>query len=41
MAKCPNCGKEVSKPDKSFKNMVFHVEAYACKKCGYCFKVMG
>ena len=27
-AKCPNCGKEVSKPDKIFENRIFHVEAY-------------
>jgi formate dehydrogenase maturation protein FdhE len=39
MVKCPNCGKEVSNPDKSFKNRVFHVEAYTCKNCSNYFKV--
>jgi len=37
MAKCPNCGKEVSKPDKSFKNVVFHIEAYTCPECKHHF----
>jgi len=38
LVKCPNCGKETSKPYKSFKNRVFHIEAYACKECGCHFK---
>ena len=39
MAKCPNCGKEVAKPDKSLENHWFHIEAYKCKSCDCCFKV--
>jgi len=40
MAKCPNCGKEVSVPDRSLKNRVFHIEAYTCEKCNCGFKEM-
>ncbi len=39
MAKCPNCGKELSKPNKSLKNKFFHIEAYTCDGCGTNFKV--
>jgi hypothetical protein len=39
MAKCPNCGKEVFNPDKSFKNALFHVEAYTCPECKSHFHV--
>ena len=38
MAKCPNCGKEVSRPNKSLGNWYFHVKAYTCKDCGKYFK---
>jgi uncharacterized C2H2 Zn-finger protein len=33
LAKCPKCGKEVPKPEKSFINMVFSAEAYTCEEC--------
>ena len=39
MARCPECGKVVSAPDKSLKNSLFHIEAYSCKECGTHFKV--
>jgi predicted RNA-binding Zn-ribbon protein involved in translation (DUF1610 family) len=38
MAKCPKCGKEAAKPEKSFKTRLFHIEAYTCKACGQRFK---
>jgi predicted RNA-binding Zn-ribbon protein involved in translation (DUF1610 family) len=41
MAKCPNCGTEVSKPERAFKNRFFHVEAYNCTNCGHNFKFTG
>jgi endogenous inhibitor of DNA gyrase (YacG/DUF329 family) len=28
LVKCPNCGKEVSKPDKTLKNGTFCIDAY-------------
>jgi hypothetical protein len=37
MAKCPNCGKDVPEPEKSFTNRHFHVEAYICKECHHHF----
>ena len=30
IATCPNCGTEVSKPDKVFSNIAFHLESCAC-----------
>jgi len=38
MVKCPNCGKEILKPEKSFINMVFSAEAYTCDVCKTKFK---
>ncbi len=38
MAKCPNCGAEVAKPDKALKNQVFNIEGYTCKNCKNQFK---
>jgi len=38
MAKCPNCGKVVDKPDKSLKNSFFNIQAYTCDKCFKHFK---
>jgi uncharacterized C2H2 Zn-finger protein len=38
LVKCPNCEKEVIKPEKSFINMVFSVEAYKCGDCKTKFK---
>jgi hypothetical protein len=39
MAKCPNCGEEVSEPDKLLENRMFRIEAYTCENCNCCFKV--
>jgi len=39
MAKCPNCGREVSKPEKVLRNCMFAVEGYMCPDCQTCFKV--
>ncbi|HUK84326.1 MAG TPA: hypothetical protein VLU95_00540 [Candidatus Acidoferrum sp.] len=39
MIKCPNCGNEISKPEKTLKNCVFQIEAYTCNACGKSFKV--
>jgi len=39
MVKCPNCQKELSKPEKTLKNCVFQVDAYSCDACGNKFKV--
>jgi DNA-directed RNA polymerase subunit RPC12/RpoP len=34
MVKCPNCNKEVAKPQKSWKYWKFIAEAYLCNNCG-------
>jgi len=39
LIKCPNCGKEQDKPEKSLENCFFQIEAYRCDVCGHCFKV--
>jgi hypothetical protein len=39
LAKCPNCSREVSKPERALKNKFFHVEAFTCDECGTHFKV--
>ena len=39
MVKCPNCGADISEPDKSLKNNVFQIEVYTCKNCKHTFKV--
>jgi transposase-like protein len=33
MAKCPNCKKEASKPEKKWKYGHFSVQAYSCANC--------
>ncbi|MEM2738935.1 MAG: hypothetical protein QXK93_08125 [Candidatus Bathyarchaeia archaeon] len=33
MAKCPNCKKEVDKPNKTWKYGIFTVKAYTCPNC--------
>jgi len=38
MVKCPKCGKDIVKPEKSFINMAFSVEAYVCDECKTKFK---
>jgi ribosomal protein S27E len=35
---CPNCGKELAKPDKKLQNAVFYVALYTCDACGTTFK---
>ena len=30
---CPNCKREVDKPNKSWKYGQFQVQAYTCKNC--------
>jgi transposase-like protein len=35
---CPNCGKELAKPDKKLENAVFCVARYTCDACGTTFK---
>jgi hypothetical protein len=37
MAKCPNCRKEVSKPEKTWSYGIFKVDAYSCE-CGTRFR---
>ncbi len=39
MAKCPNCGNEVAKPQKTIDNRMFHLEYYVCDNCGKTFTV--
>jgi len=34
MVKCPNCGAEIEKSDKTWKYGIFTVNAYTCKNCG-------
>jgi len=38
MAECPNCRKEVSKPNKTWKYGQFAVQAFSCKNCGTYFR---
>ena len=38
MAKCPDCGKIVEKPDKTWKYGNFSVNAYTCKNCNIRFR---
>jgi DNA-directed RNA polymerase subunit RPC12/RpoP len=39
MAKCPGCGKEVSRPIRKIENSVFKIAVYKCEGCGKAFKV--
>jgi len=39
MAKCPNCGTEISKVKKEWNYSVFHVRMYLCGKCGKTVKI--
>jgi DNA-directed RNA polymerase subunit RPC12/RpoP len=39
MVKCPDCGKEIEKPDRSLENQYFVVEAYTCDGCGKHFNL--
>lgn len=38
MAKCPNCGREMVKPEKSWKFSQFDVQAFTCSNCGTRFR---
>jgi transcriptional regulator NrdR family protein len=38
MAKCPNCGKETTKLEKSWKFSQFDVQAFSCSNCGTRFR---
>jgi uncharacterized protein with PIN domain len=40
MAKCPNCKKELAKPDKKIETHAFRIEVYSCDSCGISFKVV-
>jgi len=33
MDKCPNCKKEVDKPNKTWRYGIFTVKAYTCPNC--------
>ena len=33
MTNCPNCKKEVAKPEKKWKYGAFSVQAYTCTNC--------
>jgi DNA-directed RNA polymerase subunit RPC12/RpoP len=35
---CPNCKKEVSKPEKTWKYGRFNVQAYMCSNCSTQFR---
>jgi len=39
MAKCPNCGKEVTEPKKKLENHMFKLAYYICDNCGTSFTV--
>jgi len=41
MANCPNCGKELAKPERRIANSVFCIEVYTCDKCELSFKRFG
>jgi len=38
MTKCPNCDKEIKKPNKTWKYGQFTVQAYSCSECGTKFR---
>ncbi|MEM1582061.1 MAG: hypothetical protein QXK89_06085 [Candidatus Bathyarchaeia archaeon] len=38
MAKCPNCQRNMEKPDKTWKYGIFTVNAYTCENCGTQFR---
>jgi len=38
MAKCPNCKKEMAKPNKTWEYGQFAVQAYSCNNCGTDFR---
>jgi len=38
MAKCPKCGKEISKASKEWNYAAFHVKLFNCDKCDKTFK---
>ncbi len=38
MIKCPNCGKEQTKPKKSWKYDIFTVQDHLCNNCGTHFR---
>jgi len=38
MAKCPNCKKDLSKPEKTWTYGIFKVQAYSCDSCGMVFR---
>jgi transposase-like protein len=39
MAKCPDCGKELSAPKKKIENHMFRLAYYKCDNCGNSFTV--
>jgi len=39
MAKCPNCGEEVERPDKPLRNTFFLFDTYTCDNCSTNFSV--
>jgi predicted RNA-binding Zn-ribbon protein involved in translation (DUF1610 family) len=41
MVNCPNCGKELGKPEKKIENSYFCLALYLCPKCGHHFKKTG
>jgi len=38
MVKCPGCGADIEKSDKTWKYGIFTVYAYKCKSCGTQFR---
>ena len=39
MARCPKCGKEVSKPERTFENNFFNLASYGCDGCKIHFQI--
>jgi len=38
MAECPNCKKEIAKPQKTWKYGQFTVQTYSCSNCNTQFR---
>ncbi|MGD6852490.1 MAG: hypothetical protein ACQCN6_10575 [Candidatus Bathyarchaeia archaeon] len=38
MVKCPNCGRNLTEPERKIENSSFCIERYKCDRCGYTFK---
>ncbi|MGD6809765.1 MAG: hypothetical protein ACQCN3_08715 [Candidatus Bathyarchaeia archaeon] len=40
MAPCPRCGKNITKPERTFETFLFKIEDYTCDQCGKHFEAI-